>query len=33
VNIVEIVNGLKEGEQIILSDTSRWDNIDRLQLD
>jgi len=33
VNIVEILNGLKEGEQVILSDTSRWDNIDRLQLD
>jgi multidrug efflux pump subunit AcrA (membrane-fusion protein) len=33
VSIVEIVSGLKEGEQVILSDTSRWDNIDRLQLD
>ncbi len=33
VNIVEIVNGLKEGDQVILSDTSRWDNIDRLRLD
>ena len=33
VNIVEIVSGLKEGEQVILSDTSRWDNIDHLRLD
>jgi HlyD family secretion protein len=32
VNLVEIVNGLKEGDQVILSDTSAWDAFDRLRL-
>jgi len=33
VNTVEIVRGLKEGDQVILSDMSRWDNQDRIRLD
>jgi HlyD family secretion protein len=33
VNTVEIVEGLSEGEQVILSDTSAWDAHDRLRLD
>jgi HlyD family secretion protein len=32
VSTVEIVNGLKEGEQVILSDTSQWDNYNRIRL-
>jgi multidrug efflux pump subunit AcrA (membrane-fusion protein) len=33
VNTVEIVQGLKEGDQVILSDMSRWDNFDRVKLE
>lgn len=33
VNTVEILEGLKEGDQVILSDMSRWDNYDRIRLD
>ncbi|HZD95686.1 MAG TPA: RND transporter, partial [Candidatus Sulfotelmatobacter sp.] len=33
VNTVEIVRGLKEGDQVILSDMSRWDNQDRIRLE
>jgi len=33
VNTVEIVSGLKEGDQVILSDMSRWDNQDRIRLE
>jgi HlyD family secretion protein len=33
VNVVEIVDGLKEGDQVILSDTSAWDAHDRIRLD
>ncbi len=33
VNTVEILNGLKEGDQVILSDMSRWDNFDRIRLE
>jgi hypothetical protein len=33
VNTVEIVQGLKEGDQVILSDMSRWDNFDRVRLE
>ncbi|HEU5335675.1 MAG TPA: HlyD family efflux transporter periplasmic adaptor subunit, partial [Terriglobales bacterium] len=33
VNTVEILGGLKEGEQVILSDMSRWDNFDRIRLE
>lgn len=32
VNTVEIVKGLKLGDQVILSDMSAWDNFDRIQL-
>jgi len=32
VNTVEIVEGLKEGDQVILSDTSAWDAFDRVRL-
>jgi hypothetical protein len=30
---VEIVGGLKEGDQVILSDMSRWDKYDRIRLE
>ena len=33
VNSVEIVRGLNIGDQVILSDMSRWDNVDRIRLD
>lgn len=33
VNTVEIVKGLKEGDQVVLSDMSRWDNFDRIRLE
>jgi len=32
VNTIEIVSGLKEGDQVILSDTSAWDNYNRIRL-
>jgi HlyD family secretion protein len=32
VNNVEILEGLKEGDIVILSDTSNWDNYDRIRL-
>lgn len=32
VNLVEIVGGLKEGDQVILSDTTAWDAFDRLRI-
>jgi HlyD family secretion protein len=33
VNTVEIIQGLKEGDQVVLSDMSRWDSYDRVRLD
>jgi HlyD family secretion protein len=33
VSTIEVVQGLKEGDQVILSDTSAWDNSDRIRLD
>lgn len=33
VNTIEILGGLKEGDQVILSDMSRWDTNDRIRLD
>lgn len=33
VNNIEILEGLKEGDTVILSDMSRWDNVDRIRLD
>jgi HlyD family secretion protein len=32
VNTIEIVGGLQPGDRVILSDTSRWDDHDRIQL-
>ncbi len=33
VNTVEILDGLKDGDQVILSDMSRWDSYDRIRLE
>jgi HlyD family secretion protein len=33
VNEIQILDGLKQGDTVILSDMSRWDNVDRIQLD
>jgi HlyD family secretion protein len=33
VSTIEVVEGLSEGDTVILSDTSQWDGIDRLRLD
>ncbi len=33
VNSMEVVQGLREGDEVILSDMSRWDNVDRIKLD
>lgn len=33
VSTIEIVRGLKEGDKVILSDMSRWDNQDRIRLE
>jgi len=33
VNLIEIDAGLKEGDTVILSDMSRWDNTDRVRLE
>jgi len=33
VSTVEIIRGLKEGDQVILSDMSRYDNVDRIRLE
>lgn len=32
VNTIEIVDGLREGEQVVLSDTSQWDNANTINL-
>ena len=32
VNTIEIVDGLTEGDEVILSDTSTWDAYDRIRL-
>jgi HlyD family secretion protein len=32
VNVIEIRGGLVEGEQVVLSDTSQWDDYDRIEL-
>lgn len=31
-NTVEILEGLREGDQVILSDTSQWVSFNRIQL-
>lgn len=33
VNSIEIVRGLKEGDQVVLSDMSRWETADRIRLE
>ena len=33
VNVVEILGGLQEGDQVILSDTSVWDDYDRIKIE
>ena len=33
VNQIQIDSGLKEGDTVILSDMSRWDNTDRVRLE
>jgi multidrug efflux pump subunit AcrA (membrane-fusion protein) len=33
VNQVEIVGGLDEGDEVILSDMSRWDGVERIRLE
>jgi HlyD family secretion protein len=33
VNSIEILRGLQEGDQVILSDTSRWDQYERIRLE
>ncbi|MBC7932227.1 MAG: RND transporter, partial [Rubrivivax sp.] len=33
VNTVEVIEGLSEGDTVILSDTAQWDGVDRLRLD
>ncbi len=33
VNLIELDSGLKEGDTVILSDMSRWDNTDRVRLE
>src|SRR3569623_529489 len=32
VNLIEITQGLQQGDQVVLSDTSAWDNTDRIHL-
>jgi HlyD family secretion protein len=33
VSNIEVVEGLQEGDQVILSDTSAWDDHSRIRLD
>jgi RND family efflux transporter MFP subunit len=33
VNSIQVIEGLKEGDTVILSDMSRWDNVDRISLE
>ncbi len=33
VNAIQIQEGLHEGDTVILSDMSRWDNTDRVRLE
>jgi HlyD family secretion protein len=33
VNSIQVIEGLNEGDAVILSDMSRWDNTDRVRLD
>jgi multidrug efflux pump subunit AcrA (membrane-fusion protein) len=33
VNEIQVLDGLKEGDTVILSDMSRWDSVDRIRLE
>jgi hypothetical protein len=33
VNNIQVIEGLREGDTVILSDMSRWDNVDRIRLE
>lgn len=33
VNSIQVIEGLKEGDTVILSDMSRWENVDRIRLE
>jgi multidrug efflux pump subunit AcrA (membrane-fusion protein) len=33
VNSIQVIEGLHEGDTVILSDMSRWDNNDRIRLE
>ena len=33
VSVIEVAQGLKPGDKVILSDTSAWDEYDRIRLD
>lgn len=33
VNSIQVIEGLREGDTVILSDMSRWDNVDRIRLE
>jgi multidrug efflux pump subunit AcrA (membrane-fusion protein) len=33
VNSIQVLEGLREGDVVILSDMSRWDNAERIRLD
>jgi HlyD family secretion protein len=33
VNTIEVLEGLAEGDSVIISDVSRWDGFDRLKID
>jgi HlyD family secretion protein len=33
VTTIQVLEGLKEGDRVILSDTSEWDEFDRIRLD
>jgi hypothetical protein len=33
VNAIQVEEGLHDGDTVILSDMSRWDNTDRIKLD
>lgn len=32
VNLIEVIEGLQEGDKVILSDMSKWDSVDRVRL-
>jgi hypothetical protein len=32
VNTIQVVQGLKVGERVIISDMSQWDNVERVKL-